>query len=144
MINFTIKTPINRDYKMIFKHFDKSLFLFLAPSNLKLLRFDGSKQNDIIHIAFSFPKGEWISEITYDEETNEHILFIDEGKKLPFGLVKWTHKHYIKNIGTNKSMIIDEISYSAQNLLIQYLLFLPLYLPLYYRKKLYRTYFHSL
>ena len=78
MISFKIKTKINKDYQFIYSHFNKNLFLFLAPSNLRLLRFDGSKTGDIVHIQFSFPKEEWISEIIHDEKTENHILFIDK------------------------------------------------------------------
>lgn len=88
MIHFKIRSIIPKDFKFAFTHFNKNLFLFLAPSTLKLLQFDGNKKGDIVHILFSFPKGEWISEITDFKETDSYILFIDEGKKSPFGLVK--------------------------------------------------------
>ncbi len=144
MISFTINSIVQKDFKFTFSHFNKNLFLFLAPSTLKLLQFDGSNKGDIVHIQFSFPKGEWISEITDFQETDEYILFIDEGKKLPFGLVKWKHKHYIKKLDDQKCEIIDDVCFSAKNKFLEYILFLPLYLPLLDRKRLYNKYFNSL
>src|SRR5690606_35835195 len=80
-MNIIIKTPINTNYIEAYKQFDRKLFETLAPAfpKMEILRFDGSRKDDVIHIRLN-PFGiEWISIITKDAITENEAYFIDEG-----------------------------------------------------------------
>lgn len=142
-MRFKIVTPILKDYKEVFAQFDEQLFRFLTPDEkqMKLVKFGGSTVNDEIHIQFLKPmKGEWISVITEVEENDKECFFVDEGKKLPFGLKKWKHRHIVKKEG-NGCVIVDDIYFSFGFWLIDFFAFPGLYLAFAPRKKLYKKYF---
>ncbi len=142
-MNFKITTSISKDYQAVFAGFDQKLFEFLLPPKAmaRLVQFDGSKKGDIVHIQFLLPyKAEWISEITHDESNDSMCMFIDEGKKLPFGLKTWQHRHIVKKDGNN-CLIIDDISFSYANKFLDILFFPFLYFSFLPRKKQYRQYF---
>lgn len=123
----------------MYNKFDIDLFNYLSKGQpIKLLRFDGSKKGNEIHIQFPLNQ-KWVSVITKDEITDNEAYFIDEGKQLPFGLTTWEHKHRILNKG-NDSEILDDITYTAPSL-IGIIFFIPLYLPMYLRKKQYLNFF---
>jgi len=142
-MNFKITTPIRKDYQSVFAAFDQKLFEFLLPPKAmaSLVQFGGSRKGDIVHIQFSLPyKAEWISEITHDECNDTACMFIDEGKKLPFGLKTWKHRHIVKKDGDH-CLIIDDISFSYANKFLDALFFPLLYLSFLPRKKQYQQYF---
>jgi len=142
-IHFEIKTLIkNRDYLEVFNHFDKKLFNHLSKGQpIKLIRFDGSKLHDEIHLKFHLKK-KWTSIITEEKITDSEAYFIDEGTTLPFGLKKWKHKHIIRKRGTNCE-IIDSIYFTGKNKTISLLLLTPLFLPILLRKVQYKSYFQN-
>jgi ligand-binding SRPBCC domain-containing protein len=141
-----LKTALKYPMDKVFSHFDEDLFKALTPSDkqLKLLRFDGSKKGDEIHLEFQFPlKRSWISVITEEKQGPDSCYFIDEGTVLPFGLKTWTHKHVVKKM-KDGCEIIDDIEYKATSKLLTILMYIPLYLAFYPRKKAYKKHFHSL
>ncbi len=138
-----IVSSVNKNYKEVFAGFSGELFEYLAPKGqLKLLRFDGCEKGDVIEIEFIKPlKARWVSEITATYRTEDELYFIDEGKKLPYGLKEWKHKHLVRKTGKDTCEIIDEINYKGTNWLISIFHFIPLYLSFYQRKAKYRSYF---
>ena len=142
-MRFKITTPINKNYKEVFSQFDEKLFRFLTPDEkqMKLIKFGGSTVGDEIHIKFLKPvKGEWVSEITEVEQNEKECYFVDEGRKLPFGMRKWKHRHIVEKDGEG-CKIVDDISFSFGFFLIDFFAFPGLYLAFAPRKKLYKKFF---
>lgn len=145
MMKIYLPTLVKGNYKNLIAKFDSKLFESLAPPlmTVKLLQFDGSKKGDIVHIQLSlagfFPQ-EWISEITEDEITEKAAWFIDEGKKLPFFLSAWKHKHLLENLGEN-TQIVDFIEFKTPFFLLDYLMYPILYLQFAGRKPIYQKIF---
>ncbi len=137
-----IKTKVNKDYKAVFEQFDKDLFLALNPPIMpvKLLRFDGCKTGDEVHIQLPF-KTLWISDITEFSASEKEIYFIDEGRKLPFPLKKWKHKHRIIKLSENETLIVDDINFSTNFILLDILIYPTLFLQFLYRKPIYKKWF---
>ncbi len=138
-----LKTEVPANYLRVFAQFDKALFEALAPPFPKpnLLRFDGSKQGDEVHIQLVLPFGikqDWVSVITEDSHNEQAAWFIDEGEKLPFFLTTWKHRHLIQKKTENSCYIIDDITFTSP---FGWLLYPVLYLQFLYRKPIYRRYF---
>ncbi len=145
-MRFKIETPLPYHYKDVFEGFTSSLFLHLAPSKkmMQLERFDGSQKGDEIHIKFLFPvPGKWVSLVTNDWMEPEDCGFIDEGLTLPFGLKSWKHKHIIQNHGDH-CVIVDDISFTCKNKVLEVLQFPGLWFSFYLRKPKYKSFFKTL
>lgn len=140
-----LTTKVNQNYLKVKDGFNADLFKALNPPfpPVKLLRFDGSTKGDLVSLElnFIFFKQVWTSEITADHLDNAEYYFIDEGIKLPFFLKKWRHKHRILLDGNDKAKIIDEISFSSPNLLLDYILYPFLYFQFLMRKPVYQKVF---
>src|SRR5690606_21287282 len=138
-----IKTPIQRNYIDLYNAFDKTLFEYLLPSfpKVKIVRFDGSKKGDIVHMKFPLDI-EWISLITEDFVSETHAFFVDEGQKLPPGLRYWKHKHMIEKVDEQHSIIVDDIVFEGSFNILSYLLYPLLYGSFYPRKNAYKEYFN--
>lgn len=140
-----IKTPIKGDPIQIISRFDQSLFEALAPPGpgVELVRFDGSKKGDIVHIKlnlFGVKKVDWISKIIEDKQDNAQAYFIDRGITLPFFLSKWEHKHLVKR-NAEGSIIIDDIYYQTPYRIFDYLLYPILFFQFAYRRPIYQRIF---
>jgi ligand-binding SRPBCC domain-containing protein len=86
-------------------------------------------------------KAEWISDITEAETNEREAYFVDEGQTLPPPLRYWKHRHIVRKIDGQSSLIIDDISYETQNRLLDLLLYPLLWLAFFPRKFVYRRYF---
>ena len=144
-MNFRVCTTIPAITKeSVMNGFTSRLFLRLAPPfpKLTLLRFDGSKKGDEIHLQLDFllSKTVWVSLITESGTTKDTLYFIDEGKTVPPPIKKWTHKHIVRQLDTSVE-IEDNLTYSSGNRLLDLLLFPPIYFLMVYRKPIYRAYF---
>ena len=139
-----ISTKVNKSYEEVFKNFNQPLLEKLTPPLIpfKLLKFDGSKKGDDIHIQLNILglKQLWITHVIEDSHDKEEIYFIDQSSKLPFFLTFWKHKHRILNRKTG-SQIIDEIEYRTPHFLLDYLCYPVMYLQFYFRKHIYKEEF---
>ena len=143
-MNITLTTEVSGHYQHIMQRFDRQLFEALKPkqANMEIVEFTGSKTGDRVHLRFLSPiRAEWISDITDDGVSEEEAYFIDEGVQLPFPLSYWQHKHIVRKITEDRSLIIDDISFKGSNLLFTLLLYPAIYAGFYPRKKIYRNYF---
>ncbi|MEX2513425.1 MAG: hypothetical protein WD398_11010 [Cyclobacteriaceae bacterium] len=142
-----ITTEVDQNYLLVKSGFNVKLFSALNPPfpPVKLLRFDGSHQGDWVSLELNFLlfKSIWTSEIIADQTTKAEFYFIDEGRKLPFFLREWRHKHRIVKKEAQKSFIIDEIDFKAPNRILDFLLYPLLYLQFYGRKPIYKKYFSA-
>lgn len=139
-----IKTEVKGNYKNIAAGFDLQLFEYLVPpfTKVKIKEFTGSKKGDRVHVQFIFPmKTEWISAITADGSDEHEVFFVDEGVKLPPGLGYWKHRHVIQKSGPHTSLIIDDIEFKGSNRILDYLLYLPLWITFSMRIPMYKRYF---
>ena len=139
-----IKTKVEQDFRKVFQAFDIKLFMKLKPPliGLKVVRFDGCKKNDEVHIVtniFGF-RQKWISLITEQYAGENEIYFIDEGVLLPKPLKYWKHKHIIEKY-IDSSIIIDDICYSSGSKFVDFLMFPALFLQFFYRKPVYKSFF---
>jgi len=134
-------TPVEQECGKVFAQFDEKLFEALSPPlmPIKLLRFDGCKKDDEVHLDFPFGQ-KWISIITEAKETKNQIFFVDEGKLLPFPLKKWQHFHRIL-YNKEHSIIVDEIYFQTNYLLLDYLVYPLFWLVFGYRKIIYKKKF---
>ena len=142
-----ITTTVEQNQDAVFRQFDETLFLKLAPPGLKvdLLRFDGCKKGDIVQLQldFLFFKQVWTSYITESGKGEQECFFVDasDGKDLPFFLRKWQHRHRIVKTDTG-TKIIDDIKYRAP-LGLNLLLYPALWLQFAWRKPIYKRFFKN-
>jgi ligand-binding SRPBCC domain-containing protein len=111
------ETELNTPQEKIIAGFDRELFIFLSPPGVKvdLVRFDGCKKGDEVHLHIRSGglQQEWVSLITEDSHTAQEWSFVDEGKKLPWPLKKWRHHHRVLSTGDKTSKIIDDINFEC-------------------------------
>jgi ligand-binding SRPBCC domain-containing protein len=143
-MNIKITTSVSQSIEEVFQGFNEQLFLQLSPPfpPVKLLRFDGCKKEDIVHLelSFIFFKQQWTSVITEFEHNELEIFFIDEGVSLPFFLKFWKHKHIIKQ-HQDITQITDDIEFSTGTKITDVLFYPLLYMQFLYRKPVYKRMF---
>ena len=135
-----LRIKVKAHYQQVAAGFTEQLFLALAPPFLpiKLLRFDGCKTNNIVHIRL-MGGIDWVSKITEHGNSKQEIWFVDEGTKLPFFLQSWQHKHRII-AEQNSTVIVEDISYTTPFILFDYLMYPLLWLQFAYRIPVYKRY----
>lgn len=136
-----IPIPVEGKPEEILKRFDRQLFEALSPPGIKveLLRFDGSKKGDKIHVRLHMPllgKQDWVSVITEEVWSEQEAYFVDEGEQLPAFLSQWRHKHLVEAY-KNGSRIVEDISYESPYKILTILLYPVMYLQFAYRKIVY-------
>lgn len=128
-------------------HFDRDLFEALKPkgATMEIVKFTGSKKGDLVHIRFVRPfKAEWISKITEHGSDGKEAYFVDEGEVLPFPLKKWKHVHRVEKLDEENSIIVDDITFSSNNKLLDLFLYPMMYIGFKPRNKVYKKYFSKL
>ncbi len=143
-MNIKFETKVRGNYQKVMKGFDLKLFEALKPKygEMEVVEFTGSKKGDRVHIRFKSPvKAEWISHITEDEVNEKEAYFVDEGGVLPFPLKYWQHKHIVRKITEDTSLIVDDITFKASNRLMTLAMYPAIYLGFAPRGKIYRQYF---
>lgn len=140
-----LTTTVNGNYKAVFERFDSRLFLALKPPGIRLnlLRFDGCKQGDFVHLelmplGIKALKQEWVAYICENGESDEAVWFVDEGRNLPFFISSWRHTHSIRRLSEAQSEIVDDISFSSP---LGWLAYPLMYVQFWLRKPIYRRYF---
>ena len=143
-MRITISTLVNQGYQAVAAGFDQRLFEKLNPPfpPVKLLRFDGSKEGDVVALELNFLlfKQTWESYIIEDGKTEDEWYFVDKGVKLPFFLRFWQHRHRVVQTGTHAT-IIDDITFETPFFLMDYLFYPVMWLQFLYRKPVYKGVF---
>lgn len=142
-----LETQVVGNYKEVMQAFDLKLFEVLKPpiGKMEVVEFTGSKKGDKVHLRFISPmKAEWVSDIVEDGVTDSLAYFVDVGVKLPWPLATWQHRHVVKRIDDDHSLIVDDITYTASNGLLTLLMYPALYISFFPRKSVYRSYFKDL
>ena len=138
LMKITLKSKVTGNLQFIKDHFDEGLFKYLLPPGAQLIEFGGSSTGDTVHLKLPIA-GEWISEITEHHAEDNLYYFIDEGRKLPFPLKTWRHRHVLKG-QEEYTMIEDHMSFST-GFILSDLLFYPVlllsFLPRLWQYKMY-------
>lgn len=140
-MNITLKSKVTGELNAVYNRFDDNLFRYLLPPGAQLIEFGGSKKGDIVHLNLPLA-GEWISEITENGMSDDMCYFIDEGRKLPFPLKKWKHKHILHNAGAS-TIIEDNMNFSTGNIITDILFYPVLLLAFLPRLWQYKSYFKT-
>ncbi len=140
-----LKTFVKVNKEEVKRRFSSDLFLALSPPfpRVKLTRFDGCGQGDVVRIELNFFlfKQVWESEIIEESDSVDSWSFVDEGIRLPFFLKNWRHHHIVQGNSGNGSEVIDDIVFSTGTKLTDMLMYPALYLQFLYRKPVYRRFF---
>jgi ligand-binding SRPBCC domain-containing protein len=111
------KTTLNTPWSKVIEGFNRDLFLYLSPPGVKvnLARFDGCQKGHEVHLEIESLglKQSWISLITENFQDQNEWSFVDEGKKLPWPLVKWRHHHRVIKTSETTTEIIDDINFQC-------------------------------
>lgn len=140
-MNITLRSTVNGELNSVYNRFDHHLFSYLLPPGAQLIEFGGSKKGDLVHLKLPLA-GEWISEITEDSVSHDTCYFIDEGRKLPFPLKEWRHKHILHRAGDH-TIIEDNMTFSTGNFIANLLFYPVLLLSFLPRLWQYKRYFKS-
>ena len=140
-MNITLRSKVTGDLSGVYNRFDHNLFTYLLPPGAQLIEFGGSKKGDIVHLQLPLA-GEWISEITEHGMSEQICYFIDEGRKLPFPLKKWKHKHILHRAGES-TIIEDNMTFSTGNVITDILFYPVLFLSFLPRLWQYKSYFKA-
>lgn len=139
-----IETVVAAPMPEVMAGFTRELFLKLAPPfpPVELLRFDGCKPNNVVHLRLNFIlfKQDWVSHITDAWATPSTTGFEDQGVRLPFFLGYWRHRHRLEP-RSNGTAIIDDIEYHAPLRTLDFLLWPLLNVQFAYRRPIYRRVF---
>jgi ligand-binding SRPBCC domain-containing protein len=144
MPKFELTCRVSASMPYVWKRFTADLLAKLAPPFpiARIIRFDGCQANDhvMIELDFLVAKTVWTSIITSYQFDGESHVFVDEGIKVPFGIVTWRHEHRIEVIGEKETRVIDRIQFQTNYKLLDLLLFPLLWGMIAYRMPLYKKY----
>jgi ligand-binding SRPBCC domain-containing protein len=146
-MNVTLQSKVTGNYQEVMSAFDRKLFEALKPpvGEMEIVSFTGSKSGDKVHLRFLKPfMAEWISDIVEDGETEKEAWFVDVGTTLPWPLKTWRHKHIVKKLDEQTSLIVDDMTFTGKNKLLSLLLVPGIFLAFYPRKMVYKRYFEAL
>ena len=134
---------INSDFNSVKNSFSELTFLqyLIKLQPVKLVRWDGIKTGDIAHMKIWFLGWkDFIVKHQFHKQNNIILSFTDSNLFLPLGLTFWNHYHEVNN-NNNIVTIIDDIEFKHKFKIVEYILYLPMILPILMRKILYKTYF---
>lgn len=141
-MNITLRSKVNAEMTMVLERFDERLFNYLLPAGAQLIKFGGSEKGDIVHLRLPLA-GEWVSEITENGTSENASYFIDEGRKLPFPLKTWRHKHILIRNNNSSTVIEDNMSYTTGSFVTDLLFYPVLFLSFLPRVWQYKKYFNE-
>lgn len=112
-----IKTTVSSPYEEVKSAFvDKSgkLLNFLVPMGSKLVHYKGVRRGAITKIKV-FGNICTFKIATYSTSKNQLTFkdFLKDGDM--FGVKFWSHVHKIKSLSKNKSIIIDEVTFTTRS-----------------------------
>ncbi len=144
-MNILIRTLLDVPFEKVKAGFNRELFLALAPpwAKAKLIRFDGCKTGDQVHLEMQMLgiKDEWESLITHHSDTPSEWSFIDEGKVLPKPLSNWKHHHRVVRISEQQTEIVDDIHFECRPSFLAPLMFPVLWASFAIRPGRYKAFF---
>ncbi|WP_461093093.1 SRPBCC family protein [Spirosoma gilvum] len=152
-MRFVLKTQVDRPLPKVWEGFNRALFEQLTPAfpPVKVVRFDGCLQGDLVHLQLNFFlfRQDWISRIIDQQTGSDEIFFVDKGIRLPFFLTYWEHHHRLQRLPTSsinskQTVIIDDVTFRTPFWLTDYLLYFFLKAQFACRKPVYRRVFNRI
>ena len=146
-MNVTLQSKVKGNYKEVMAAFDRKLFEALKPpvGKMEIVTFTGSEKGDKVHLRFLKPfKAEWISDIVEHGATEQEAWFVDVGTTVPWPLKTWKHKHIVRKVDEQTSIIIDDMSFTGKNTILSLILVPAIFLAFFPRKSVYKRYFEAL
>lgn len=144
-MRFQLHTDVKQSIQKVADGFNEKLFVALAPPfpKINLLRFDGSKKGDLVimELHMGTKKQRWVSEIVAHGENSEEWFFIDEGRELPKPLKFWQHRHHLLHLRSELTRIVDDVTYSTGNKILDMAIYPALLAQFLYRKPIYQKFF---
>ncbi|MBN8826507.1 MULTISPECIES: hypothetical protein [unclassified Spirosoma] len=152
-MRFILKTQVDQPLPKVWEGFNRALFEQLTPAfpPVKVVRFDGCLQDDLVHLQLNFFlfRQDWISRIIDQKTSAEEIFFVDKGVRLPFFLTYWEHHHRLQRLPSGQksrkqTVIIDDITFRTPFKLTDYLFYFVLKGQFACRKPVYRRIFNQI
>ena len=105
------------EVRAVFAGFTQALFEALAPRfpPATLLRYDGNAVGDEVHLRLGkrpFAQ-QWVSVITANACDETTCYFVDEGRRLPFPLRFWRHRHHLEQVAPRRVVITEDITFAT-------------------------------
>ena len=131
----------------VFSGFTRELFEQLSPvfPPAKLVRYDGNSVGDIVHLRLGLRPltQNWVSEIVEHECCQRECYFTDIGRKLPWPLTQWRHRHLLQQVATDEVDIIEDITFGTNFALLTTIVSPILNFMFLARGPKYRAYFNG-
>ncbi len=139
----SIKNSTLDEIKQNFQNPDFIKFL-ITGQPVKILKWEGIQNDMEAHFKVWLFKWHMMSVYHSDfVSSNNNFKFQDNGKILPFGLIKWLHIHKVYK--KNSIVIIkDELSFEHKNKFLGFFIYPIMVFPIAMRKILYPIYFKFL
>ncbi len=141
-MNIKLESRVDTSFETVCNNFSKELFTYLLPPGAQLLKYDGSRKGDHVHLKLPLA-GEWLSEIVENESSDDHVYFVDEGRILPAPLKNWRHIHHIYKDGEG-ARIVDDMHFSSGSKFLDGLIRPFLYISFLPRKTQYAKFFRKI
>ena len=131
------------------KHFSRDLLESLLPAwpKAKILRYDGDKQGDEIHVQLAMPWGKhlWVTHVIASTQSPDEYSFIDESYTPPPPLSYWHHTHTLQATPDKKgTFIIDSIECKTKPYFLAFFMKWVLTTQFKARDPQYKAYFNNL
>jgi ligand-binding SRPBCC domain-containing protein len=138
-------TTVMAPYKVVTKGFNRKLLEYLLPPFSFIRRYEGQQPGDIIDLRLRVPfTTNWTVIIKDSWHSFKEYGFADRGLRVPMGIKYWQHSHRVVTRNDDSSFIIDDIEYETSYIILDYILYIPLFLSFYRRKFLYKKYFEKI
>lgn len=142
-----LKSKVKKDFRLVADGYNETLFRYLLPpfGLASLVRYDGQKPGDIVHIRFRIPLFNDFKVVIRDVWTSpKEYRFVDRGLMMPFGMKFWQHTHRVVSLKERSTALIDLIEYQTPWWLTDLLLFPLLFLFFLPRTWQYRRYYERM
>lgn len=146
-VNIKFENTVSFPYEFVIKNIGREMFLALNPpwSPMKLLKFDGTKVSDEVHLELNLGLKTipWVSKIVKSDLNDHEFNFVDIGVKIIPGLTSWHHQHIFRKVDSSTTLIIDDIFFETSNSALD-LIYVNLFrLQFIYRKFAYGNFLKS-
>jgi hypothetical protein len=146
-MKITLKSKVPKDFRFVTDAYNEALFRYLMPpfGLASLLRYDGQKPGDIVHIRFRPPLFNDFKVVIRDVWTGpREYRFVDRGLTMPFRMKFWQHTHRVVALDDHKTALIDLIEFKTSWWLLDLLIFPLLFLFFLPRTWQYARYYKQL
>lgn len=138
------ESPVQAAFEKVVSGFNVDLFRALCPPfpRVKILRFDGIEEGNLIELRLNFIlfQWRWFGKIISFQKSTDKLSFVDAGTKLPPFLTFWEHTHTVLR-SERTSIIRDEICFLPAGGWPVFLVKWMIILQMQPRKRIYQEFF---